>query len=361
MDFPFTPDDVTSDWFSKAIGESFGDTARELDLNQIGKEQGASALIYRADITWHDQSNSPNTLIFKFASTVEDYRRYAQTMGTYLKEVRFYQSFGSHSAIPLPRTYFSAIDESSGYFLIVMEDLSAARTATWFADGVEDVQLALEHLARIHAEYWNDATLDELPWLGRTDDLNQSHQYKTLLEQLLPAARKALGNHLSDYSWSTLAAWLENWEAVRAATSRGPKTLVHREADMRQMFFPTHEVDRFVLYDWQSPEIGWGAADACRVIVTSLNLATRRQHEHSLVEYYAGKLQGNGVADKRLDSIWREIKLSLLMNVLAHLFTLLWVEKEETAVWQRSHLGMLGNALEDWQLLEVIKAESAAS
>ena len=70
---------------------------------------------------------------------------------------------------------------------------------------------------------------------------------------------------------------------------------------------------------------------------------------------YAEKLRESGVIDLPTESLWHQIKLSLLMNVLAHMFSLLWVETEQTEVWQQSHLGILGAALEDWKLLDVIE------
>lgn len=327
-------------------------------LTQIGAEQGASALVYRATIVWRDAGQLPASLVFKFPSANAQYREYAQNMGTYFKEVRFYQtfghSFGENAALPIPRIYFADIDEPTGQFLVVMEDLANATMAQWFSDGVKEVELALTSLAKIHAKFWDDQTLNRFTWLGRADDITQCNQYKNLLAQLLPAGKGKFSNLLSEYSWEVLGAWLDNWEAVRLASSAGAMTLVHSEADMRQMFFPTVRLNRFVLFDWQSPEIGWGAMDTCRMIVTSLSLSARREHEHALVKLYANTLRQQGIHNFPQETLWHQIKLSLLMNVLAHMFTLLWVETEETEVWQHRHLGVLGAALEDWQLLDVI-------
>ena len=354
IDFPRDPDGVTKNWISNAIGAATGNEVSDLALGQFGDEQGASAQVYRAKITWRDEGELPETLILKFASAKAEYRDYAKNMGTYLKEVRFYQSFCSDPSLPIPNVYFAEIDESSGYFLIVMEDLAAARMTQWFSESVDDVAIALTALAEIHAKYWNDEALGTLNWLGRADDENQCNQYKGLLEQLLPPAKAKFADLISEYSWVVLDEWLANWESVRLATSRGAKTLVHREADMRQMFFPTPSVNRFVLFDWQSPEIGWGSMDACRMIVTSLSLSARRKHEDSLVKIYADQLRESGIHDLSDETLWHQLKLSLLMNVLAHMFSLLWVETEETDVWRREHLGALGAALEDWKLLDVI-------
>jgi len=281
-------------------------------------------------------------------------------MGNYLKEVRFYQTFGDYPSLPVPRVFCAEIDPQSGHSIIVLEDLADAKMCSWFAEDLESVQRALISLAGIHARFWNDPALEGLSWLGRSDDLKQCEQYRNLLAQLLPAAKEKFNGLLSDYSWAVLDAWLQNWHAVRGATAGGDKTLVHREADMRQMFFPTRKLDRFVLFDWKSPEIGWGAADACRMITTSLNLHTRRQNERALIALYADELRRQGVAGLSGTTLWQQVKLSLLMNVLAHMFSLLWVEAEETEVWQHSHLGILGAALEDWQLLDVIEASRPA-
>lgn len=275
-------------------------------------------------------------------------------METYLKEVRFYQTFGADSSLPIPTTYFSEIDEKSGLFVIVMEDLSDARMETWFSEQVEDVELALVSLASIHARFWGADELHRLDWLGRADGVKRCTRYKSILEQILPHAKVKFGELLSEYSWSVLDAWLEHWEKVRVRTSLGEKTLVHREADMRQMFFPTQRLQRFVLFDWQSPEIGWGAADACRMILTSLSQPARRKHEHTLVHLCAESLRKNGVRGVSDKTLWHQIRLSSLMIVLAHMFSLLWVETEETEIWRQEHLGALSAALEDWRLLDEI-------
>jgi len=94
--------------------------------------------------------------------------------------------------------------------------------------------------------------------------------------------------------------------------------------------------------------------DACRMIVTSLSVSARRQHEQSLVTAYVQQLRLNGIDELTEETLWHQIKLSLLMNVLAHLFSLLWVEIKETEVWQREHLAVLGVALEDWKVLDAI-------
>ena len=94
--------------------------------------------------------------------------------------------------------------------------------------------------------------------------------------------------------------------------------------------------------------------DVCRMLATSLSLKARRKHESSLVKLYAAKLRENGIHDFSDKTLWHQIKLCLLMNVLAHMFSLLWVETTETDVWRREHLGVLGAALEDWGLLEII-------
>lgn len=361
INFPREPTDVTKEWVSSALGASTGNVVSSIALEQFGEEMGASAVVCRANITWQHAGDLPGSIVVKFASAKEEHREFAKNMGTYLKEVRFYQNFDAELLLPIPNVYFAEIDEPSGQFLIVMEDLADARMTAWFSEHVNDVEIALVALAGVHAKYWNDETLSDYSWLGRSDDVDQCNQYRNLLEQLLPPAKEHFANLLSDYSWAALDAWLENWDTVRLATSQGDKTLVHREADMRQMFFPTSKINRFVLFDWQSPEIGWGAMDVCRMMVTSLSLEVRRRREIALVELYATKLRENGIHNLSDETLWHQIKLSLLMNVLAHMFSLLWVETVETEVWQREHLGVLGTALEDWRLLDVINQLASPS
>ena len=94
--------------------------------------------------------------------------------------------------------------------------------------------------------------------------------------------------------------------------NRQTHTLVHTDAHLGQMFFPSETVPRFVLFDWQNPIKGWGAEDVIHPLVCELDIGTRRAHESMLIDHYYHHLTQSGVTDLSKERLWFQCKLCLL-------------------------------------------------
>jgi len=58
---------------------------------------------------------------------------------------------------PIPECHAAEFDRDSGDFVLLMEDLSAARQGDWNQDPIADIRTSLAHLAQMHAQFWGDA------------------------------------------------------------------------------------------------------------------------------------------------------------------------------------------------------------
>ena len=78
----------------------------------------------------------------------------------YEREVRFYEELASSLSIAVPRCYWSAYDQGSGDFVLLLEDLGVLRAADQLAPGsAHDARLVADLLVDLHARWWNDRSL----------------------------------------------------------------------------------------------------------------------------------------------------------------------------------------------------------
>jgi hypothetical protein len=362
--FPARFESLTSEWLTQvlrangvlkggAVSGFSGEPMRGAYTSSVFR----LLLEYQRDVV-----GAPRSVVVKFHSSSASIRDSFENLGIYEKEVRFYQILGQDRSLPIPNCYSAEFDEESGDFVLLMEDMSAARSSSE-DDVCGDIRIALLHLAKIHAKFWGDPQLTRHDWIVQTTDLNNPPPLKGLWATNLAQVKKRFRDQLSAYTWSVCDKWLEYWDEIMLCMSQDTHTLVHTDAHLGQMLFPTSKLQRFVLIDWQYPSKSWGAEDVAHLIVSELSVESRRKHEASLIDFYYDALCKFGVFDLTKDRFWFQCKLSLLwlhfmyFKVVAEpeMLQTLKVEAQEYGEdWREWVFGMLGSATEDWQLVAIL-------
>ena len=141
-----------------------------------------------------------------------------------------------------------------------------------------------------------------------------------------------------------------------ACIGRDTHTLVHTDAHLGQMFFPTEQFSRFVLFDWQFPSKAWAAEDAIHAIVCDLDIDVRQQHESALLDHYYNTLRQQGVSDLTRERFDFQCRLSLIW--IAYVFFNLLAQPDMTKTLN-AEMEAAGENLRDWILepLEVVTAD----
>jgi hypothetical protein len=363
--FPGKIASLTSEWLTQVLrtnGVLQNSAVTTFTVKPISG--GYTSLVYHLELKYDDiVQNAPPSLVVKFHGNSASTRAQFEALGIYEKEVRFYQTLARENTLPVPLCYAAEFDENSGDFVLLLEDLSAARPGSWADDPVGDIRNALTHLAQIHARFWGDPQLEKYDWIVQTTNLVNPPPFKPLWASNLAQARQHYGDQLSEYVWSVCDKWLVHWDEVMLCMSQDTHTLVHTDAHLGQMFFPTVELPRFVLFDWQNPSKSWGAEDVVHPIVAELDVDQRRKHEAALIDHYYDNLCQQGVSDLSRERLWFQCKLSLLwlhfmqINVVVQpdLLQALKADAEEAGDdWRDWVFGQLGPATEDWKLAEVL-------
>lgn len=327
---PDGPEQLTHDWLDATLRRRgvLRDAHVIAHRMEISETHGAAAIIARIELNYDcTDEGAPRALVAKFASPYEPIRQLMNAVGGYAREVEFYRHFGADPGIPTPRCYHADIDPASGVFVLLLEDMGAARLADTFVTSIEDVELAVRQLAPFHARWWNHSRLRDLPFLhypGGADDAAFMAQAKFALAAALPAARATYGSELPESIVAVAETLQANFDSLmeeRREASRDSLTLIHGDFHPGQLFFPSEHGGRFAVFDWQTVSAGNGGDDLSRIIATGLTAEQQSECDARLIELYHALLIQHGVSgydiERCREDFRRGLVTSVAMNVIA--------------------------------------------
>jgi hypothetical protein len=229
---PETPDLVTDDWLTQALRQDGAIAKARVTghTTALVEQQGQAAVVARFGLTYDtDEPVAPRSLVGKFATPYEPIRALAQALGFYTREVEFYQQFGGDAGIPTPHCYHASIDPDSGVFALVPEDMGDSRVFD-MSSRVEDLEVAIRHLAPFHAKWWNHPrlrTLEILRYPGSPAHEAFLRQAWGALEAALPVAKERFGDLFPDSLVVLTEGLLSGFDAVLENQQRGERSCAH--------------------------------------------------------------------------------------------------------------------------------------
>jgi hypothetical protein len=228
----------------------------------------------------------------------------------YENEVRFYRELRDEVEIETPRFFGGTFDASSGSFGILMEDVTLRGAR--FPNALDAMNLyqmrdLLGGLAAMHARFWQSPRFTtDLTWMwtplsGGFYDFLQSSAGLEFFRGLMVQCEykvellRRLGKSL-EQMWELL------WKA-QALLAKEPVTLLHGDTHFGNTYLlPGNRVG---MLDWQLVNRGRWAHDVTYMLMTALDVETRRSHDRDLLGYYLEKLRAGGVTDApSLDDAW---------------------------------------------------------
>jgi len=203
--------------------------------------------------------------------------------------------------------------------VLLLEDLAPAEVGdqldTMDANRLESVLTAI---ARAHAASWGRPELDQVAWLPRSDAA------PSLLGAFYRRARKPfLQNFHSKVSdeLMVLADRTNNLVTqITAALSREPRTLLHGDLRVDNLFFDGPRPEDVIFTDWQVPCRGKGVYDLAYFLTGTLQPGATVEAEEDCVGIYHRALLEAGVSNYDLDGCLAEYRVAVL-QMLPRLFT----------------------------------------
>ena len=316
LNIPSGPGEITPEWLTLALRETGTITnaaVSSASFEATSEGQGFAGQVVRVGVTYNfSEEGAPSSLIAKFPPTYPKTRALLDRTGRLEREVRFYQELAVGVGIPTPRCYYSAMDVEAGEYLLLLEDLAPARVGDQVVGcSDEDADLAIRHLAKLHAIWWESPELDRLDWappwninahLVEATYSESWHAFLELLGDRLPPSIIDIGERLG-----------RDPNYVRNQLDQPPWTLVHGDYRLDNIFFATDVgTAPLTVVDWDICRQGRGVYDAAYFITGSLHPEQRKREEMNLLRGYHTQLVENGVSDYSFEQCLYDYRLAML-------------------------------------------------
>jgi thiamine kinase-like enzyme len=244
--------------------------------------------------------HAPRSVVLKQPAEDELPRMVGTAMGMYAREVQFYRRLAPRVDVRTPRCFLSNINEETGDFVLLLEDIVDADVhAQDHVCPETDLKLALDQAAKLHASHWNDPSLSNAEWLLQLTAAGVQPWHE-LYQQAWQALQSwegvnfsrpltTLGDALASAS---VEAWIGGYD--------GPWTLTHADFHLSNLLFvggrsdPQHR--QVVVVDWQLATHASPLVDVA-FLLGRMPTEHRRRVEPGLLAAYHKMLLHHGVDD----------------------------------------------------------------
>lgn len=218
-------------------------------------------------------------------------------LGNYEREVMFYRHLADGALIRTPKCLFADVAAQSGEFVLLMEDLAPAEPGDQLKGvSLEQAGLVIDEAAKLHASHWDDAGLDDLPWVSGARAAPPSQIGPEMVRGLWEGFRARYAERL-EADWIAIGERVAGSYGALSAPRIGPRCLTHNDFRPDNMMFATaaggHPVTTL---DWQSFAFGIGATDVAYFLAGALSPDARRASEAALLARYLAGLKAHDVA-----------------------------------------------------------------
>ena len=168
MSVPADSDGITPDWLTAALREAGAISHTRVTSIQSGPvgHMGMTGQLCRLQIRYdRAEPGAPRSLLAKFSARHPEVRATVHSIGFYEREIGFYREFAADCPVRTPRCYFGEVEMDSGASLLLLEDLTWMRNLNSAGGVLDEVELVIRELGKLHAAWWGAARLDQTPWL----------------------------------------------------------------------------------------------------------------------------------------------------------------------------------------------------
>jgi hypothetical protein len=253
-------------------------------------------------------NDGAETVVIKLASDDETSRATGVGMGAYYREIAFYENLAERLGDALPKCLFAEYDQAEGWFTLVLEDIEGATQGDQIAGcTVDEAELAMLELAKVHAPAMGDLALSAADYLNQPNPLNQA-----LLTALLTPFLERYGDRVSEEQRDVCERFVSVADAWGAEQVR-PMGLMHGDYRLDNLLFGDGTCK---VVDWQTVSWGPGMLDAAYFIGGGLRVDDRRANEERLVRLYYDELVRLGVNEFSWEQCWKEYRRQVFHSLV---------------------------------------------
>ncbi len=325
LEIPASGDAITVDWMERALragGAIEVPALQEVIVRDIGSGVGLLGEIVRCRLVPRDGAASiPPTVVVKLPGRESKSRRMSRLQSLYKREYFFYRHVAPHAPIRSPRLLYGDYEERSDRFVLVLDDLGRMEAGDQVQGATPaQARCAVRAIAKLHGCYWD--RVEQLSRSGAYDFARPAYRYliqATYLAFLVPALER-FGSLFSDETRRLAEAYGTRIADHLAASRAFPRTFIHGDFRLDNLFFGTDDPDDIAAVDWQVSGIGFGLFDVMYFLATNVDVAVRREIERDLLAEYAEIVRGMGAKELTDEDCWLFYRNSALALLLVTVF-----------------------------------------
>ena len=308
---PASSSDITADWLGEVLGAG---PIADVEAENLGAGLGLLGEVTRFRLRWADEeSDGPESVIVKTQSPAPESAFVAQLMGFYDREVNFYRHLAGTVPVRTPRCHHADITAEGTPFVLVLEDITGARTIDQIEGATRaDAEAVIDQAVQLHAGFWDTEELWAQEWLPPINT-PLFLAAADLAEQKLPAYLDYWAGKVPDSALRFVADMTPHYpELLDWWVSQGHPTLAHMDFRADNFLFGGSAGDEAVtLLDWQLSVRGVGVWDVANFLAASVSVENRRVWEDDLVRRYHNGLLAAGVEGYDWDRCWRDYRYAI--------------------------------------------------
>ncbi len=329
--FPRTVEDMTPLWLTTVLTRSglLSDGQRVVALRH---EEAAGGIAVTGCVTRlsfdvePDRPSVPKGLFAKLRNPA--WRGDPQE---YVLEIRFYRDLASRLNLAVPRCYHADVDEDSGDFVLLLEDLTGA-TPGHPLEGCtfEQSLLLMTELGRLHGTWWGGKELANMGWPERTYDAARLEkrlaQFRTEWRPFTEDRRYRVDEGLLQAVERTSDTLL--MDSARQL-AEPPVTLVHGDLHVENLLLDDRAGElQAWLFDWQDVALGHPARDFSYMLAGNTAVDVQRERGDELLRAYLTVLRESAAVDYDFDKLIADHVAAVRWEFVYHVIFLRQFEPE---------------------------------
>lgn len=320
IDIPNSADEITAGWLSSALRANGHNPPKiaSLEISRIGEGFGVLSEIYRLKPRYAEgEGSGPSTLVVKIAPPVQAIRDLAAAYGFYQREVTFYQDLAATVPMRSAACHVAAFDPATQGFVLVLEDICDATGGDQIGGlPLEQVRVAVDALAALHARWWGRPELKALESVVQPFGVAPYCDFGARHSAAWDVMHPFLRDRVSPRMMRVGERMSVSLDDMIHEVLEGPRTLCHGDFRGDNLMFDTAEDGGvgIIALDWQILTQGAGAFDLGYMMSGSVATEVRRAHEMSLLRGYHDKLLAGGVEGYDFAQCLRDYRRALLIG-----------------------------------------------
>jgi aminoglycoside phosphotransferase (APT) family kinase protein len=320
-DVPIRVDELTPDRLARLL-DADGRGLRIGGLEVLDEHSGTTG---RARLALHDASGAgaatlPPTIFAKLAPVDRATRVFVDLMGLAPNEVQFYGQIREAVAphLDVPRMYAARMAGSGGRFVLLLEDLGADDQVVFGQArplSPDEAVPVVQALARMQAALWQSPRFDgDLAWLKRPTSTTNRRVEKAVTSLATKPCLERYGASMPEAMQNAVRLVASERDRLEVLWGREAHAFSHGDPHLGNFYTRS---GRPGFYDWQVCQIAQGTRDLTYFLVTSVDREQLPARERELVGRYRDALVEAGVQAKPLDELMEEVRLHVLMVLIA--------------------------------------------